>query len=142
MIYYILILILSYDIWFYISHIILHNYKLYSIIHNVHHSIDYKNMNFKDTYVSHFIESPFQGMGIFFPLIFINFNTYAYLYSITILNIRGMLKHDVNYIWLMGNHHILHHTYSQYNFGEYWLDKLFGTNYPNVDECKTGLIYI
>lgn len=135
-------LIFSHDIWFYVSHIILHNTKLYTVIHKEHHGINCNTMTFTDTYVGHFIESPFQGMGVFFPLAFTDCNTIAYLYTIIILNIRGMLRHDVNCIWLMGNHHILHHTYSQYNFGEYWLDKLFGTNYPHIEECKYGLIYI
>ena len=60
--------ILSYDIWFYISHIILH--RNLQKIHKEHHAVDYRVMNFVDTYVSHFIEGPFQGIGVLFPLFF------------------------------------------------------------------------
>jgi len=138
----ILLCILSYDIWFYISHIILHQSNFYKAIHKEHHAADYKIMNYMDTYVSHFIETPFQGIGIIIPLFFIDFNLYVFLYSFIILNIRGMLRHDVRYIWLIGNHHILHHKYPQYNFGEYWLDTLFDTRCPIVSEYKKGLIYL
>lgn len=133
--------ILSYDVWFYLSHVILHNKKIYRIIHKEHHSVDYNIINFKDTYVGHFAEGPFQGMGILFPLFFIKFNFYLFLYSLVIINIRGMLRHDTRFIWLIGNHHILHHKYPQYNFGEYWLDKLFGTICPNKHEYVFGMAY-
>ena len=92
--------------------------------------------------MGHFIEGPFQGMGVLFPFIFIKFNLYIFLYSLIVINIRGMLRHDNRFIWLIGNHHILHHKYPQYNFGEYWLDKLFGTNCPHRNEYVYGLIYI
>jgi lathosterol oxidase len=134
--------IVSYDIWFYISHIILHQSDCYKAIHKEHHAVDYKKMNYMDTYVSHFIEGPFQGIGIIIPFLFIDFNLYVFLYSLIIVNIRGMLRHDVRYIWLIGNHHILHHKYPQYNFGEYWLDTLFDTRCPIVSEYKKGLIYL
>jgi sterol desaturase/sphingolipid hydroxylase (fatty acid hydroxylase superfamily) len=52
------------------------------------------------------------------------------------------MRHDERCIWLIGNHHILHHKYPQYNYGEYWLDKLFKTNYPKEDEYIKGLIYL
>ena len=133
--------ILSYDVWFYLSHVILHNKKIYRIIHKEHHSVDYNIINFKDTYVGHFAEGPFQGMGVLFPLFFIKFNFYLFLYSLVIINIRGMLRHDTRFIWLIGNHHILHHKYPQYNFGEYWLDKLFGTICPNKHEYVFGMAY-
>ena len=53
-----------------------------------------------------------------------------------------MMRHDTRFVWLIGNHHILHHQYTNYNFGEYWLDKLGGTCYPNKDEYIIGLIYL
>jgi lathosterol oxidase len=133
---------ISYDIWFYFSHVFLHYKNIYKIIHKKHHTIDYNIINFKDTYVSHIIEGPFQWMGISFPLLFIKFNMYTFLCSLMIVNIRGMLRHDNRFIWLIGNHHILHHKYPQYNFGEYWLDKLFGTIYPNKNEYVFGIVYI
>jgi len=138
----ILFFIVSYDIWVYFSHLILHNKYVYKIIHREHHKTDYKTIVFTDTYVGHFIESPFQGIGVLFPLLFIELNMYSFLYSLMIINIRVMLRHDHRFIWLIGNHHILHHKYPQYNFGEYWIDKLFGTNNPNTNEYEFGMIYI
>ena len=102
----------------------------------------YKVINFKDTYVGNFIEGPFQGIGVLFPLFFIKFNLYSFLQSLLLINVRGMLRHDSRFIWLIGNHHILHHKYPQFNFGEYWLDNLFGTSYPNKNEYAFGLVYI
>jgi sterol desaturase/sphingolipid hydroxylase (fatty acid hydroxylase superfamily) len=41
----------------------------------------------------------------------------------------------------MGNHHILHHKYIGYNYGEYWIDTVMGTVYPNKKEYQYGNIY-
>ena len=138
----IIFFILSYDIWFYISHIILHNIYFYKNIHRFHHSINYETIDYKDTYRGHFFEGPFQGIGFLFPLFFIDLNLYAIFISLLLINTRGMLRHDKRFIWLIGNHHILHHKYPRYNFGEYWLDKLFRTNYPNINEYEYGMIYM
>lgn len=58
-----------------------------------------------------------------------------------LLTVRGSLRHDVRFIWLVGNHHILHHKYLKYNYGDYWLDSLLSTDYPFRNECEVGLIY-
>ena len=115
---------------------------MYKMIHRDHHRVYYKVMNYKHTYVGHIIEGPFQGMGILVPLLFIENKKYIFLLSLLIINIRGMLRHDKRYIWLIGNHHILHHKYPQYNYGEYWLDNLLGTKCPYNDEYVYGVIYI
>lgn len=142
MIFHILFLIFSYDVWFYISHIILHKKIFYTLIHKDHHLVDYNTMIFTDAYVGHFVESLFQGVGVFFPLLFIQFNPYSLIYALLIINARGMLRHDRRFIWLIGNHHILHHKYPKYNFGEYWLDVTFGTLCPEVNQYKRGIIYM
>ena len=134
--------VISYDIWFYVSHVILHNKAFYKKIHKDHHNIDYTIINFKDAYTGHLIEGPFQGIGVLCPLFFIKFNLNLFVVSLIVINTRGMLRHDNRFTWLIGNHHILHHKYPQYNFGEYWLDKLFGTCYPNKDEYVYGMVYI
>jgi sterol desaturase/sphingolipid hydroxylase (fatty acid hydroxylase superfamily) len=138
----ILYYIVCYDVWYYLSHIILHNKKIYKTIHREHHSTDYSKISYKDTYVGHIIEGPFQGIGVLFPLLLIKLNIKTLICSLIIINIRGMLKHDKQFIWLIGNHHILHHKYPKYNYGEYWLDKLLGTDYPNKNEYMYGMIYI
>lgn len=132
--------ILSYDIWFYISHVILHNPILYKTIHKEHHSVNYKLMTYIHTYSAHFAESPIQGLGVIFPFL-LDMNTHTLFYALILINLRGLLRHDHRFTWLIGNHHLLHHKYPCYNFGEYWLDTLFGTRYPNLNEYVFGLIY-
>jgi sterol desaturase/sphingolipid hydroxylase (fatty acid hydroxylase superfamily) len=132
--------ILSYDVWFYLSHIVLHT--RFHKIHRFHHGSDYNHMKYTDTYTGHYLETPFQGLGYLFPLLFIPFHLSQFIVSLILINLRGMARHDHRFIWLIGNHHILHHKHPKYNFGEYWLDRLFGTCYPNLEEYQYGLIYL
>lgn len=133
----VLVSILSYDIWFYISHILLHEF-LYKY-HREHHKAD--EPRFLDTYRGHIIETSLQGLGMFFPCTVYAYSSYDVFIILCFLNIRGMMRHDDRLIWLIGNHHLLHHKYPLYNFGEYWLDSLMGTEYPNKYEYKYGLLY-
>ena len=142
MIFQILFYILSYDIWFYISHLILHTKYVYKLIHLQHHMKNHQLLSYQDTYVGHFIEGPFQGLGVFFPLCFIDFEMSSFVVSIIIINVRGMARHENRLIWLIGNHHLLHHKYPKSNYGEYWLDYLLGTNNANTDEYQMGLVYM
>jgi sterol desaturase/sphingolipid hydroxylase (fatty acid hydroxylase superfamily) len=131
--------ILCHDIWFYISHIMLHNKKLW-FIHKEHHSkID---LHFLDTYLGHWFETVFQGIGYFFPIFFIDYTWTDAIVALCLLNIRGMMNHDERCVWLIGNHHLLHHKHPQYNFGEYWIDTLCGTRYPNLLEYRRGWFYL
>lgn len=132
----ILLSIISYDIWFYISHRILHTRAGWPI-HREHHTKIVPT--FLDTYVGHVIESPFQSLGVLVPFMF---STRMEILAVLIfLNLRGMARHDPRTVWLIGNHHLLHHEYSNYNFGEFWIDYLCGTHYPNRAEYRYGLIY-
>jgi len=131
--------ILSYDIWFYISHLLLHHRLLYKY-HKEHHY----NLNpiYSDTYVGHVLETPFQGIGMFFSFLVFKYSLYDIFFILFLLNVRGLMRHDKRFIFLIGNHHLLHHKYSNCNFGEYWIDSIFGTTYKNECEYKRGLIYI
>ena len=131
--------ILSYDIWFYISHVILHRKDLY-VFHKQHHRKG-ENINYLDAADGHLVEHIVQGSGAFFL-----YPVYTYTFTDTFillafLNIRGMMRHDKRFIFLIGNHHILHHKNQNYNFGEYWIDSICGTLYPNKEYYKRGLIY-
>ena len=132
----VLCVILGYDLWFYTSHIILHKW-MYSI-HYIHHQI--ANPVYSDAYVGHWIEGPFQGLGVFFPYMFMKFNLASFVFAIVLINVRSMMRHDENNILLIGNHHLLHHKYPQYNYGEYWIDLLCGTRCVK-DEYEYGLMY-
>jgi sterol desaturase/sphingolipid hydroxylase (fatty acid hydroxylase superfamily) len=132
--------ILSYDIWFYLTHILLHTSTGYSI-HKIHHKTAYERLTYLDTDEGHSIESVGQSLGVLLPFIYtVSFTDFA-LASI-FLFIRGHMRHDHRCSWLIGNHHLLHHKYPKYNFGEYWLDSLFRTKYPNNSEYIYGIIYI
>jgi len=120
----------------------LHQRELYKKIHNYHHQIVYNNLNYKDAYKSHFLEDIIQSSGILLPF----FSSVQYtplILSSLFAIIRGFLRHDIRYVWLVGNHHLLHHKYPKYNFGEWWIDTLLHTKYPDPDnEYKPGLIYL
>jgi lathosterol oxidase len=132
--------IVCYDIWFYISHIILHNKYIY-FIHKIHHSKLYHTLNYNDTYVSHYLENIIQPIGIFIPFLFYKTSMLTFLFAFFIISIRGLMRHDNKYSWLIGNHHLLHHKYINYNFGEYWIDTICCTKYPNNNEYIYGKIY-
>ena len=131
--------ILCYDIWYYFAHILLHKRNMYWI-HKKHHFN--KELTFLDAYELHWLETPLSGVGIAVSYIGTNYTTYELLWALVILNIRNMLKHDPNTVWLVGNHHLLHHKYPNYNFGEYWIDSLCNTKYPNEKEYVYGLICV
>jgi len=75
------------------------------------------------------------------PLIYLNYNLKIFFISLLFVNLRGMLKHDNRCIWLIG-YYILHHKYPNYNYGEYWLDYIFKTNYAKNNEYIKGIIYM
>jgi sterol desaturase/sphingolipid hydroxylase (fatty acid hydroxylase superfamily) len=129
--------IFYYDIWFYISHILLHKYFYY--IHKQHHY----NLTptFFDIYTAHWLESPIQMIGIFVPFLLGYIDYIPLICAAIYMNIRGILRHDNRGNFAFGNHHMLHHRYIQYNYGEYWIDYLFGTLYPNKKEYIFGFFY-
>lgn len=122
----IVISIIAYDIWFYISHLLLHSKYLYKY-HKEHHTKIVPT--FLDTYVAHPFESPFQGIGMFFPYAVINYTAYETIVILVLLNIRGTLQHDERGAFLVGNHHLIHHRYQNCNYGQYWIDALMSTGY-------------
>jgi sterol desaturase/sphingolipid hydroxylase (fatty acid hydroxylase superfamily) len=128
----IIISIISYDIWFYISHLILHTKYFYKY-HREHHK-NKINLVFTDTYVGHWFESFFQGLGVFIPyLLGLKYTILQFIITIVFLNIRGMMRHDYRCTWIIGNHHLIHHLYPNYNYGEYWIDYIGNTEWY---KCK------
>lgn len=133
--------ILCYDIWFYLSHVLLHYRYFYSKIHNIHHQKQYQTLIFWDAYEGNHIESIIQSAGLFVPYLIIQVPLYNLLIAGFITNARGLMRHDDRCSWLIGNHHLLHHKYPKYNYGEYWIDKLCGTACPFTNEYIFGKIY-
>ena len=117
--------IIGYDIWFYISHLLLHTRTLYWI-HRSHHTKIYPM--FLDTYHGHPLESVIQCLGFFVPFAYGMNSPYHALASLMILNIRGMMRHDARTGYIIdGSHHLFHHMNPKVNFGEPWIDALCGT---------------
>ena len=114
--------LLCYDLWFYASHIWLHKY--FWNIHSVHHGPNADTLVWTDAYVSHPVEDALQGMGMFFPYAVFNYTVLDTGIILLILNLRGMARHDHRVAW---PHHLLHHKYMNYNYGEYWIDCACGT---------------
>jgi lathosterol oxidase len=130
--------VLGYDIWFYVSHVLLHQRWLYKY-HALHHAA--VEPTFVDTYVGHVLEGPFQGLGLFVPMMVFSYSAWDLVVVLGLVNLRGLMRHYKRCVFLIGNHHLLHHKHPGYNFGEYWLDGLCGTRWPHDADYKWGLIY-
>lgn len=124
--------VLCYDVWFYISHIILHT-KYMWCYHQQHHRPKTSILTYKEAYNSSIVEMLFQSLGVLVPLFFMELLFGQFLLALVYLNIRGMLRHEPRAAWLIGNHHLIHHQNPSVNYGEYWLDKLFGTSIISND---------
>lgn len=119
--------VLAYDVWFYISHILLHSPALYKY-HKQHHI--HVNPTWPDTYDADPVESAFQGIGMFFPYAFVTYTAVDTAIILCLLNARGLLRHDPRGSWIVGDYHLIHHANPSYNYGEPWLDRLCGTAAP------------
>ncbi len=95
----------------------------------MHHFLGTEELTWKDTYVAHWIESPFQGIGMFVPYLLYKYSWLDTFLILAFLNVRGMMRHDRRFIWLVGDHHLIHHKDGKYNFGEVWIDSLGGTRF-------------
>ena len=121
-----LLYVLYYDIFFYFTHKLLHTRLLYSI-HKIHHA---KHIpNYYDFYTVHIIEVPLTSIGLFIAIYLHKLYIYQLLMSILFINVRGLMCHDYTCVNYIGDHHLLHHKYYKCNYGEYWLDYIFGTLY-------------
>jgi lathosterol oxidase len=124
-----LLYILYYDLFYYFSHRLLHTRLLYPI-HKIHHINIHPK--YYDYYTIHILEIPLTSIGLFLSIYLYKLYIYQLLCSIIFINIRGILEHDNTFICFIGKHHLIHHKYFKCNYGEYWLDYLFGT----LQNCK------
>lgn len=118
--------ILSYDLWFYASHRLLHLPAFYWI-HKKHH--EKAEPMFLDTYHDSWLETPIQSLGILIPYAVMTFDPIQTASALAFLNIRGMLMHDPRGSFLTGDHHLIHHKLSNCNYGQYWIDYIMNTTY-------------
>ena len=111
--------------------------------HKLHHSKIVPKA--PDTYLASPVETAFQGVGVFFPSLYLQITNPVDLdfliITLFLINIRGMMAHDHRFIWLIGNHHLLHHKYNNCNYGQFYIDYMLGTCHPKKEEYRYGLIY-
>jgi sterol desaturase/sphingolipid hydroxylase (fatty acid hydroxylase superfamily) len=125
--------VVCYDLWYYMIHMYLHNIQLYKY-HKYHHFTRHTELTYSDAFDGHIIEYPLQTVGIVIPSIIITYDLPSILAAYLFVTIRTYLYHDHRCVWLVGNHHLLHHKHPKYNFGERWIDATFGTLYISGTE--------
>ena len=151
------------DFYFYCYHYLTHNTFLYKNLHKIHH--EYKSPNICCSYYEHPIEHIicWSAPYIIFPHI-IPINYYAYWLFVILTTNFSIIGHCGNnyqgYIWYVGYiffpitidayytishsyHHDLHHLTTKYNYSLWftYLDRLFGTLYPDYDNYCKKLFY-
>jgi hypothetical protein len=135
---YICFFVFCYDIWFYFSNVLIHKFMVE--YHNKHPSINY--YTYKYEYYFHLLL--IQSLGFIWPFIHLRtsviYDPVHFIAAVGYVTVRGKLRQDNRFVWFVGNHHLLHHKYPHYNFGEMWLDELFDTDYPNKNEYIYGLL--
>jgi sterol desaturase/sphingolipid hydroxylase (fatty acid hydroxylase superfamily) len=128
-------IIAIYDIWFYLTHVLLHTKYFYNRIHYIHHQTPYQKLQWYHTYVSHIVEDTLQYGAFAIPPFFYetpwkNANFWiAMMCAASVCTVRGLARHDHRAKWLVGDHHLLHHKYPESNYSEWWVDYLCGTLY-------------
>jgi sterol desaturase/sphingolipid hydroxylase (fatty acid hydroxylase superfamily) len=98
--------------------------------HKIHHQTSYSQLTYQDTNKGHVIEHIIQSCGLCIIPIMYGGISYSIVISSIFIGIRGLARHDIRLVGIIGNHHILHHKYLRYNYGEYWLDYIGGTLCP------------
>ena len=113
-----------YDFCYYFLHRLLHTRFFYPI-HKIHHKKI--NPEYYDYYTIHILELPLTSLGLLLAIYLHKLYIYQFICSIVFINIRGIMIHDNKFIFLVCDHHLIHHKYIKYNYGEYWIDYIFGT---------------
>ena len=120
--------ILYYDFFYYFMHRLLHTKYFYSI-HKIHHKK--YNPDYYDYYSVNIIEIPITSIGLLLAVYLYKIYIFQLFFCFLFINIRGIMQHDNNFVFIVGDHHLVHHKYIKCNYGEYWLDYIFRTNFKN-----------
>jgi sterol desaturase/sphingolipid hydroxylase (fatty acid hydroxylase superfamily) len=122
-----IVYLLYYDFFYYFMHRLLHTRYFYPI-HKIHHQK--YNPDYRDFYNVQVIEVPLTSVGLFLAMCLHKIYIYQLISCILFINARGVIEHDARGIFLVGEHHLEHHKYICCNYGEYWMDYIFGTARP------------
>ena len=118
--------VLSYDLWFYGVHRMLHSPRFYKTFHSQHHK--HVHPTFQDTFVASATENTLSGLGIVIPLVLFqepSFPSFGVAWFFCL--VRGILRHDPRASWIVGSHHLDHHMHPNCNFSSLYVDRVFGT---------------
>ena len=116
--------IVAYDVWFYAVHRMLHIPWVYKQYHWQHHT--HAHPKWHDTFSAHTVENAVSGLGILLPLAWgccWKSLVIAWVFCLG----RGIARHDARCAWLVGAHHLKHHTTPSKNFSSAYVDWLCGT---------------
>lgn len=126
------IVIVSYDIWFYYFHRLLHT-KWFYVYHKRHHEY-VKNVSAKATFHADLFENLLSGAGVIFPWFYLpDVEASAVLAGSMACTVMGIIHHDPHLVrlsalkWVFDDHHIRHHHFFNGNYGRFWIDVLHGT---------------
>jgi len=107
----------------------MHTRHLY-FLHKKHHATLPSKITLRDAYKGELVEFPLETAGVIVPLFFQKGTNYSIFFvAFIFIVVRNLLQHDKRFAKIVGSHHLLHHTYPNYNFGEPWLDRVFSTTY-------------
>ena len=117
--------IVSYDAWFYLVHRLLHVPCLYRRFHYQHHQK--RHPTWQDTMTAHAAENAVSGLGVLWPMFLTNASMHGCLAAWLFCFARGFARHDARCAWLVGTHHLMHHTQPDANFSAIYVDWICGT---------------
>ena len=116
----------GYDIWFYTMHRAMHaNPALYKL-HKKHHSV--RDVSWRSATLADNVETIMTPFGLLLPIPLVGFSLPAILTAYGYCSLRAFAHHEPRCAWLVGDYHLQHHRNPRVNYGQPWLDKLFGTH--------------
>ena len=118
----VLLFIVSYDLWNYFIHRLLHTKYLY-VYHKLHHAT--LETKWQDTFRASLLENSVSCIGSIFPVFFIQYTWVDLIVANIICFVKGVAYHDPRFAF--SDHHLKHHRTGICNYGEYWIDWLFQT---------------
>jgi sterol desaturase/sphingolipid hydroxylase (fatty acid hydroxylase superfamily) len=134
------LILIIYDLYFFLIHLFIHNKKIFKIVHLVHHQS--KTISPLAAYSMHPLEAIFQHIGLILLFFLFPIHTsHVYIWVIASLAYSSylhlgyeifsdkFLKSNIGKFILSSTAHNNHHKYFNCNFGFYTLiwDKLFKT---------------
>tara|TARA_Y100000817_G_C16853924_1_gene543241 strand:+ start:1428 stop:1832 length:405 start_codon:yes stop_codon:yes gene_type:complete len=124
--------VISYDIWFYFMHRLFHTKLLYKY-HKKHH--EYVISKREAATYGTLVDNGLTSCGGIIVFLILPINIYGCIIGNIYVYLRGFVLHCpilLNNYYLKKiytDHHLKHHLYFNCNYGQEWLDSLFGTSY-------------